>query len=254
MPNELILLGSLLISFLGVIVFFRLAGKAGLYAWTVFVTIGANIEVMILIRAFGMEQTLGNTLFAASFLTTDILSEIYGKKASGRAVRIGIATNIAFILLTMTWMCYHPSSQDWAMPSIQTIFRNTPRMMLASLAAYAVSQIHDVWAYHTWWKFTTRRFGDSKKFLWVRNNGSTLVSQLINTSLFTLLAFWGTYDYLTLSSIFWSSYLIFIVTSLLDTPFVYLARWMYQNRMVKKGACVAEVDKDESEEADGDRY
>lgn len=252
MPNELLLLVSLLVSFFGLIVFFRLAGRAGLYGWTVFVTISANIEVMALIRAFGMEQTLGNTLFAASFLTTDILSEIYGKRASNRAVVIGIATNITFILLTMTWMLYTPSAQDWALPSIRTIFSNTPRMMLASLVAYAASQAHDVWAYHTWWKLTTKWFGDSRKYLWVRNNGSTLASQLINTVLFTLLAFWGTYGFATLSSIFWSSYLIFIITSLLDTPFVYLARWMYHTRMVRPGKRVAEADQDETaEESNG---
>ena len=125
-------------------------------------------------------------------------------------------------------------------------------MMLASLVAYAVSQAHDVWAYHTWWKLTTKWFGDSRKYLWVRNNGSTLVSQLINTVLFTLLAFWGTYGFATLSSIFWSSYLIFIITSLLDTPFVYLARWMYHTRMVRPGKRVAEADQDETaEEANG---
>ncbi|MDD7200957.1 MAG: queuosine precursor transporter [Sphaerochaetaceae bacterium] len=251
MPNELLLLVSLLISFLGLIAFFRLAGRAGLYGWTVFVTISANIEVMILIRAFGMEQTLGNTLFAASFLTTDILSEIYGKRASNRAVVLGIATNFAFILLTLTWMLYTPSPQDWALPSIRAVFSNTPRMMLASLIAYAVSQAHDVWAYHTWWKLTTKWSGDFKKFLWVRNNCSTLASQLINTVLFTLLAFWGTYGFATLASIFWSSYLIFIITSLLDTPFVYLARWMYHTRMVRSGMHVAEVDQDETTNGNG---
>ena len=85
-------------------------------------------------------------------------------------------------------------------------------------------QVFDVWAYHKWWAFTTRRFGDARRFLWLRNNGSTLISQLLNTFLFTFAAFLGVYPLETLCSIVLSSYLIFIVTALADTPAVYLAR------------------------------
>ena len=62
--------------------------------------------------------------------------------------------------------------------------------------------------------------------MWLRNNGSTLLSQLLNTVLFTGFAFWGIHDMPTLLSIALSSYVIFIVTSLADTPVVYLARRM----------------------------
>ena len=87
-----------------------------------------------------------------------------------------------------------------------------------------MSQVFDVWLYHKWWAFTEKRTGNRRAFLWLRNTGSTLVSQIINTLLFTFLAFFGTYDIPTLISIFLSSYVIFIFTSLLDTPAVYLAR------------------------------
>ena len=112
------------------------------------------------------------------------------------------------------------------MPSVKSIFSTTPRMMLASVAGYAVSQRFDVFMYHAWWRFTERKSGERMRFLWLRNNGSTLLSQIINTVLFTLLAFAGMYDTKTLMSIMLSSYLIYIFTSLLDTPVVYLARKM----------------------------
>ena len=70
--------------------------------------------------------------------------------------------------------------------------------------------------------------------LWVRNNGSTLTSQLINTVLYTIFAFAGTYDRPTILSIMLSSYLIFIVTSLLDTPFLYLARHIAKKKGLGK--------------------
>ncbi len=82
--------------------------------------------------------------------------------------------------------------------------------------------------YHKWWEWCKKRFGDSKKGLWIRNNGSTMVSQLLNTLLYTLFAFYGTYSTGTLISIFASSYVIYIITSLLDTPFVYWARNIHE--------------------------
>ena len=230
MPNEWVLVLSLLFSFGGLLLFFRYGGRAGIYAWNIFVTITANIEVMVLIHAFGMDQTLGNTLFAASFVTTDILSEEYGKKASARAVKLGVLADIAFFALAILWQLYTPSEADTAMPLMKELFAQTPRVMAASLLAYVVSQAHDVWSYHFWWHVT----GDNDRFMWVRNNCSTLVSQLINTVIFTFAAFWGTYDFPTLLSILLASYVIFIFTSLLDTPFVYIARWMYRHTNIKE--------------------
>lgn len=226
MPNELLLILSLIVLYGAVLVFYRLFGKLGLYVWTVIATISANIEVLILVDAFGMEQTLGNVLFATTFLVTDILSENHGKKEANVAVNIGIATSIAFIVISQSWMLYTPAASDFASPAIATIFSNTPRLMLASLIVYAICQKFDVWAYHAWWAFTNKKCGDSKKFLWLRNNGSTLISQLLNAILYTFGAFFGVYDIPTLISIVLASYVIFIVTSLADTPIVYLARKM----------------------------
>ena len=178
MRNEILLVVSLLVIFGGVLVFYKIFGITGLYCWTVLATIAANIEVMLVVDAFGMEQTLGNILFASTFLVTDIISEIAGKKKADKAVTLGIVTSIAFILLSQSWLLYTPSPNDWARSSIEAIFSNTPRVMLASLLVYAVTQRFDVWAYHKWWAFTTKKCGDSQKFLWLRNNGSTLISQL----------------------------------------------------------------------------
>lgn len=222
--NELLLPVSLIVIFGLVLLFFRVFGEAGLYCWTVLATIAANIEVLIVVNAFGMEQTLGNILFASTFLVTDILSEIYGKKSADKAVNIGIVSSLAFILISQSWLLYVPSASDFTAPHIRAVFSNTPRLMLTSFLVYAVCQRFDVWAYHKWWAFTTERFGDSRRFLWLRNNGSTLISQLLNTFLFNFGAFVGTYELSTVCSLALSGYVIYIVTSLADTPFIYLAR------------------------------
>ncbi|MBQ3037579.1 MAG: queuosine precursor transporter, partial [Clostridia bacterium] len=119
---------------------------------------------------------------------------------------------------------------DWASEHIRAIFSTTPRLLLASFIGYIVSQRFDVWLYHKWWDITTKRFGDSRRFLWVRNNGSTLISQIVNTLLFTMIAFAGIYETKTLISVTISSYVVYIFTSLIDTPFVYMARTM-KNRV-----------------------
>ena len=224
MPNELILICSVVFIYGAALLGYKFFGKTGLYCISVIATILANIEVTIMINAFGMEQTLGNVLFAVTFLITDILSECEGKKAAQTAVYAGIFCSIFFLVLSQSWMLYTPSATDTIMPSIKAVFSNTPRMILASLVVYAVSQMFDVWLYHKWWNFTEKKFGSKRRFLWLRNNGSTLISQILNTALFTAFAFWGTYDIPTLISIFISSYVIYIFTSLLDTPFVYIAR------------------------------
>ena len=236
MRNELLLIANLILIYGGTLLWYILFDVKGLYCWTVLATIAANIEVMILINAFGMEQTLGNILFASTFLVTDILSEIAGKKEANRAVNIGILTSVSFIVISQGWLLYQPSENDLVFAGIQTVFSNTPRIMLAGLIVYAIVQRFDVWMYHVWWRLTASRCGDSRRFLWLRNNGSTLISQLLNTVLFTLGAFGGTYDWKTTVDIVLVSYVIFIVTSLADTPIVYLARYIKEKREQKQTA------------------
>lgn len=222
--NELLLIISLLISYSAVVLLFKLFGKSGVFVWISVCAILANIEVTILVHAFGMEQTLGNTLFASSFLATDILSEVYGKKEADKGVYIGIFTIVVFIVFSYIWVHYIPSEHDWAMASVKTLFTNTPRILVASLASYAVSELFDVWLYQKCWNLTESKTGSKSKLLWVRNNFSTLLSQLLNIIIFNFGAFWGIYQFSELISITKACYVIYIFTSLLDTPFIYWAR------------------------------
>lgn len=236
MTNELMLIISIICIYSAVVLFYRFFGRTGLYMWTVLATIAANIEVLILVDAFGMEQTLGNILFASTFLVTDILSETEGRRHANTAVKIGITTSIVFIFISQSWFLYEPNANDWAMPAIQSVFSNTPRLMLVSIGVYGIVQIFDVAAYHLIWKRTEKLFDDGRKGLWIRNNGSTLMSQLLNTVLFNVGAFAGLYDFSTLVNICLSSYVIYIVTSLLDTPAVYFARRLSEKGLIHREA------------------
>lgn len=225
--NELLLVLNLVFVYGSVVVWHVLFKERGLYAWTVLATIAANIEVMILIDAFGVQQTLGNILFASTFLVTDILSELYGKKEADQAVNLGIAASLGFVLLSQFWLLYTPAKGDLMFPHVQSVFTGIPRIIIASLIVYGIVQKFDVWLYHWWWHFTSKKSGSSSSYLWLRNNGSTLISQLLNTVLFTYCAFYGTYSISVLHEIIAFSYVIFIFTSLLDTPVIYLVRYLH---------------------------
>ncbi len=228
--NEILLLLSAVLLYSSVLIWYKLFGTQGLFAWTVFSTITANIEVLILVDAFGIEQTLGNVMFATTFLVTDILSETKGKQLANKAVNIGIATAFSLVLVSQLWLLFSPSTNDWAFESIQTIFSVTPRLVAVSLIVYAICQKFDVWVYHKIWNFTKEKTGDSKKYLWLRNNGSTMISQLLNAILFSTGAFWGLYPIKVVISIIISSYVIFLLTAIFDTPVIYIARYINNNK------------------------
>jgi len=222
--NELLLIGQLIVFYGMVVLTWRLFGKTGLYCWTVLATIAANIEVLVQIHAFGMDMTLGNILFASTFVVTDILSETSGKPDAHRAVNLGVYASLLFIVISQSWLLFAPNEVDFVMPHLRAVFSNTPRLMLTSLIVYAIVQRFDVFLYHFIWDRTEKLCGDRKRLLWLRNNLATILSQLLNNILFTFGAFYGTFDMATLWSIVWSSMAIFLVTSLADTPVVYLCR------------------------------
>lgn len=230
--NEILLIGSFFLIYGAVLLAYRLFGKAGLYVMTAAVTIFANIEVLIVIDGFGARQTLGNVMFASTYLITDILSENEGKKSAEKAVWLGVFTSAVMLAFTQYMRLYIPAETDWAAEHIDAVFASTPRLLLASFFGYAVSQRLDVWLYHAIWNATSQKSGDRKRFLWLRNNAATLVSQIVNTVIFNLIAFAGVFDGATLLSIIISGYVVYIFTSLADTPAVYLSRMMKSKGLV----------------------
>jgi queuosine precursor transporter len=227
--NELLWAAMLVVNFVLIIISYRLFGRIGLYAWVPIAAIVANIQVVKLVEFFGITATLGNIVYASSFLVTDILSEIYGKKEAKRAVYIGLFSLVAMTVLMNLALTFIPAADDFAQESLATIFGFMPRIAGASLLAYFLSQTHDVWAYDFW----RNRF-PSLRLLWLRNNASTMVSQLIDSTVFTLLAFWGVFPMAALMEIFWTTYLLKWVVGAADTPFIYIARYWYDSGRISE--------------------
>lgn len=220
MSNESLLFINLIVTYSLVLLWFYLFKKQGLYVWLIIAALVANIEVMVQIDAYGFHQTLGNILFASTFLATDILSEFYGKKEANFGVNLSIVACVSFMILSQFWQYFTPNVADFALPHLRVISAYTLRVISAGLIVFVAVQKLDIFLYHKIWQVTGT---DNHKFLWLRNNIATIVSQAINTVSFNFGAFYGVFPTDTLWEIIFINFIIFVATSLLDTPFVYLA-------------------------------
>jgi len=229
--NEIYWVILLLVNFGLILLSYRIFGKMGLFIWVPIAGIVANIQVIQTIELFGFTATLGNIVYASSFLVTDILSENYGKKEANKAIWIGFFSLIAMTILMNLALFFKPTSEAFSQDtfkSIETIFSFMPRIVLASLVAYILSQKHDIWAFHFWKK----RFS-STKTLWIRNNLSTMVSQLLDSLIFTVIAFYGVFEKEILIEIFATTYLLKWLVAASDTPFIYIASKMKSKNLVE---------------------
>lgn len=227
MLNELLWLLLLLVTFIIQILAYRFFGKNGLYAWIAVAIILANIQVMKTVGFFGLVTALGNIIYGTTFLTTDILCENYGKKEAKKAVWIGFFMLISITIIMQLCLLFTPHESDTLSPALQQIFGLLPRIAIASLTAYLISQFYDVWLFN----FLKQKM--KGKYLWLRNNLSTMVSQLIDNIIFTWIAFvgffglfgWGqVFEWSIIIQIFLVSYAMKWIVAVFDTPFVYLSR------------------------------
>ncbi|MEN8117916.1 MAG: queuosine precursor transporter [Bacteroidota bacterium] len=229
MQNELLWLAMLLANFFLIILAYKIFGRWGLIMWIPISVIVANIQVIQTVELFGLVATLGNIVYATSFLVTDILSENYGRKEANKAVWIGFFSLISMTFLMNFALVFEPLAGDefaaTTHKATSTIFKLMPRIAVASLAAYLLSQRHDVWAYHFWRK----RFSKENQ-IWLRNNLSTMISQLIDSSVFVLIAFYGMFELPVLLEIFITTYFLKWIVAAADTPFVYWGKHIFKKR------------------------
>jgi hypothetical protein len=225
--NELLWLGFALVSLGLGLLMLRLYGREGIMAFIAAAIILCNLQVIKLTTLFGITVTLGNILYGAIFFCTDLLNELYGPRVARRGVMIGFVSMLFFTAAGQLALVFSVAPDPWAQEvqgAMETIFGFMPRLAAASLAAYLLSQLHDVWAF-SWWR---RRTGG--RMLWLRNNLSTLVSQLIDSAVFCFIAFWGVVEREHFMQILVTTYVIKVLVALLDTPFIYLGRAIARRR------------------------
>ena len=229
MPNEIWWLLFLMIDFSMALIAIYFFGRKALFVIIAADIIVCNIQVIKTIELFGFVATLGNIVYGSIFLATDLLSEVFGKKEARRGVWLGFFALIFMTVSMQIALQFQPHQSDFSQQALRTIFGFIPRITVASLIAYLLSQHHDVWAFHFWKKKT------SGKYLWLRNNASTWISQAIDSVVFVTIAFYGVFTAKVFLSILFTTYIVKLLVAILDTPVVYLGRRVLNKHFEKFG-------------------
>ncbi len=178
---------------------------------------------------FGQDAVIlaaGILPYPVTFLVTDLISELYGKKRADAVVWSGFLVSL-YILVVLRLGSWVPAvgtevrTADEVQALYDGVFGQSSRAIIASMIAYLVAQLMDVCIFHFWKRLTGGRH------LWLRNNGSTMVSQLLDSVLVVTILFWGQLPGATILQIIVASYVFKILIAAMDTPFFYLGvHWL----------------------------
>ena len=197
-------------------------GKAYIYALIIAITIYINIAEAKVIDVLGFSTTLGTALFGVMYFATDLLTERYGKSAGYTAVKLGIFSAICFqIFMQLTLLATAITGDDFISgfsAAMDTVFTTSLRIVGAGLFVYMLSQTLDIYLFQRIKDMT------GEKYLWLRNNASTFVSQAFDTFAFTFLAFYGSMPTAVVLEIATVGYIFKLVVAVFDTPFIYASR------------------------------
>lgn len=178
-------------------------------------TLASNVMAIKMTSIGSISFPAGVYAFPISFLVTDVINEVWGKKEAGFTVILGFAASIVFTLLTMlaVWL---PAADFWTMqPEYAMVLATVPRITIAGLVAFVFSQNTDLWI------FDRLKALHKGKHLWIRNNVSTMAAQLVDSLIFIVIAFYGTMPTAALVTMVFSQWAIKLLLAALDTPFVY---------------------------------
>jgi hypothetical protein len=209
-------------------------GHSGLVVFIAVAVIAANLQVLKVVPFVLLPGPVaeGTVVFAATYLATDILAEHYGPAAARQAVWLGFAAHLMMTVLMLLSLGYRPldaatAGEDlaWALPfhdHLAALFTPAPALFVAGMTSYLVSQLIDIRI------FTALRVATGGRALWLRNTVSTTASALIDSALFSTLAFVVFAENPVAWDVLWRTYilgtwLVRIGLAVADTPAMYLA-------------------------------
>lgn len=183
-------------------------------AFTTFLVV-ANIIAVKIVTLGNWSVSVSFIAYPLTFLVTDTISEVYGRRTVAIVVWTGFALSLLVVLLTYVGGII-PAASFWeGQGAYDDILGSVPRIVLASMVAYLISQNNDVILFHVIKKVT------KDKHLWLRNNGSTMVSQALDSAVFVSIAFAGTVPGGVLWELIYVQYVIKLGIAALDTPLIY---------------------------------
>ena len=211
-----------------VMIAYRLFGRIGLFAYMGVSIFLLNLVSVVLVDygfVGGWTLASGHMLFGSTFLITDILNENYGKREARKALWLGLFFAGAAMLIATGVTKYVPSIHDTMYEHFVALFGFASRIVFASFTAFLVSGLVDI---HLYRYFREKNWGK----IWISNNASTWFSKTIDAVVFASIAWYGIFPIEMVFGMMILSYFFDIITTILDTPFVYLGRWMKDNGKV----------------------
>ena len=173
----------------------------------------------------GISASVGIFALPVTFTINDIVAEVYGKERASSFVKSGFAILVILFALTIGCTLLPPAIRFASMnEAYSQVFAQSARIIAASLTSFYISEMFDVYVY----KKLLEKFGRQK--LWFRNNASNFASQLFDTTLFMMLAFYMPGNFWFVVSLIWPYYLLKCAFSVAETPFTYLGvKWLKQS-------------------------
>ena len=225
--QEFIWFGVVFYDLLLAIFLFRYYGKYGLYCAVILGIILANLQggkiTELTMFGYTFNASMGAILYSGIYFSTDLLNERYGKDEANRAVMLGFIANIAVLITLYISLQFLPSNLAGSAleihNAVNTLANYSPYFIIGSLTAYIISQKFDVWLFHYLKEKT-----EGKK-LWLRNNVSTILSQLLDTIIYQ--ATWVIATDVTFTQAFFlaiTKYILKVCIALIDTIFIYWVR------------------------------
>ena len=177
------------------------------------------------LSAFTFELSVGILPYPVTFLVTDLISEIYGREKANRVVMVGFLSSLFIMFVVMVGDIMPATSWSPVGDSVfHKVFGLFGPAIFASMTAYISAQFIDIRIFHFWKRKTNNRH------LWLRNNGSTIFSQLVDTfSVLFLLCNFGVIEWDRFYSLFLNGFLFKLLIALIDTPLFYLFSKILRN-------------------------
>ena len=197
---------------------------AGLMALFVTFVVLTNTIGVKLFSLGGLTLPVSILWYPLTFLITDVVSEIYGARRARFLVLVGFAMSVILLFFSIVGIALPTSAVYVLGDDYANVFGPVWRLLLASMAAYLLAQMVDVWLFHRFKRLTRGRH------LWLRNNGSTMISQLVDSLTVNFVFLYGNPAVFSggvgdLLGIVLAVYVVKVALAAADTPLCYLGVW-----------------------------
>ena len=171
--------------------------------------------------------SVGIIAYPVTFIVTDLISELYGKRRANQVVLAGFFASVFTVILVYVAMAV-PTADISPLDNatFEKVFGLSGPAFFGSMLAYLTAQFIDIRIFHFWKRLT------EGKYLWLRNNASTMCSQLVDTSVILLiLCSAGVIPWESFYSLLWMGWMFKVFVALIDTPIIYFCLWLLKDKI-----------------------